>query len=213
MASRTEINPAATAALPSGATRAQAVLQNLLAANAAFVNGEPARLTASSVQLRRHLATHGQSPSTVVITCADSRVSPEIIFGASLGDLFVIRNAGNVTYEDSVQASVEYAVTQLKSPLVLVMGHSKCGAVAAATAVARGDAAIDGCLGRHIHRIAKGVDAVRQDERVAVETNVREGVNTLLHGPVVGALAKSHQLTVLGAVYDISTGQVFVLDN
>eukprot|EP01138_Halocafeteria_seosinensis_P015892 gb/GECG01016218.1/.p1 GENE.gb/GECG01016218.1/~~gb/GECG01016218.1/.p1 ORF type:complete len:267 (+),score=29.08 gb/GECG01016218.1/:1-801(+) len=79
---------------------------------------------------RRSVLGTGQSPIATVLTCADSRVSPELVFGCGLGELFVVRNAGNVLGHDSI-ASIEFGIKQLKCPLLLVMGHQQCGAVSA----------------------------------------------------------------------------------
>eukprot|EP00178_Gracilaria_changii_P009023 TRINITY_DN267_c0_g2_i1.p2 TRINITY_DN267_c0_g2~~TRINITY_DN267_c0_g2_i1.p2 ORF type:complete len:265 (+),score=60.89 TRINITY_DN267_c0_g2_i1:1639-2433(+) len=205
MSARTQ--PAANSVTPG-----DRVLDKLLVDNAAYVNGEPVIASGSSASVRKHLAENGQTPHTIVIACADSRVSPEIIFRAGLGDLFVIRNAGNVTWEDSVLASVEYAVQNLQSKLIMVLGHSKCGAVAAATAVARGSTIPESSLSRHVCRIADGVKAVCSDERGAVELNVKNGMSELRANDVVKKALQSAQVRLVGAVYDVASGQVFVLN-
>ncbi|CAN8071509.1 unnamed protein product [Agarophyton chilense] len=211
MSARTKVAPDLPVAPAKSA--ADQVLESLLAANAAFVNGEPASPATVSPTVRAHLATNGQAPGAIIISCADSRVSPEIIFRAGLGDLFVIRNAGNVTWDESVSASVEFAVQVLKSSVVIVLGHSNCGAVAAATAVARGNPMQQTSLGRHVHRISDGVKNFCHDERAAVEQNVRNGVDQLRHNHVVQSAVASSTIRLVGAVYDLATGRVQLLDH
>ena len=109
---------------PSAADEA---LQKLIAGNARFAAGEP---TAQHQDQARRCETvaGGQHPYVTILSCADSRVPPEIVFDAGLGDLFVIRIAGNVADTDEI-ATIEYGVGHLNSPLIVVMGHTKCGAV------------------------------------------------------------------------------------
>ena len=112
------------------------VWEELLAGNARFTRGEPARPN-QDIERRTFLQT-GQAPKAVVLSCSDSRVPVELVFDQGLGDVFVIRTAGEIT-DLSVLASLEYAVVTLGIPLVVVLGHENCGAVAAAEdAVERG---------------------------------------------------------------------------
>ena len=128
-------------------------LEQLRQGNARFVSGVLVRRDHYSEDRER--LSEGQHPFAVVLCCSDSRVVPEILFDQQLGDLFVIRNAGNVVDED-VLGSIEYAVEHLGSPLVVVLGHSSCGAV---TATCQGEE-----LPGHILDIAKRI-------RPSVETN------------------------------------------
>jgi carbonic anhydrase len=107
---------------------ADAVWDGLLAGNKRFMSGKPR--AHPLVSLRRKLAS-GQSPNVIVLSCSDSRVSPELIFDQSLGDLFVVRTAGNIADRVAL-GSMEYAVAHFHSPVLLVLGHQKCGAVIAA---------------------------------------------------------------------------------
>src|SRR5271155_5414014 len=97
---------------------------NLMAGNGRFVAGKPA--TYELAALRQKLAS-GQSPHVIILSCSDSRVSPELVFDQSLGDLFVVRTAGNVADPVGL-GSIEYAVDHIHSPLLVVLGHQKCGA-------------------------------------------------------------------------------------
>lgn len=119
-----------------------------------------------------------------------------------MGQLFVIRNAGNLCSEDSVAGSVEFATAVLGAPLVMVLGHTKCGAVTAAMS----DNLIPGRLGRHIGKIREIVDGEDILE-LGIKRNVRRGVSELREG-----VLKHFDGMLVGAVYDIDTGLVKVLD-
>lgn len=200
-----------------GAERAQEILAKLLASNTKYMAGqsEP-QSELSSPTLRADLATNGQKPVAAVIACADSRVAPEIVFGAGLGQVFTIRNAGNVAWGDSVVGSLEYAVTALGVPLVIVLGHTMCGAVGAAVEAAKnGGGGTPSPLANHVGRIAEVVKPVAQlDDATskAVVENVKDGVTRLLHGESeVAKYARNKDIAVVGAVYDIMTGKVSVV--
>ena len=157
----------------------------------------------SDAALREDTALHGQHPHAIVIACSDSRVIPEQIFDASLGELFVIRVAGNVL-EDHQLGSVEYAAAHLGCELVIVLGHTRCGAVAAALS---GHA--DGFIRSITDEIAAAI-GVERDPLRACEKNVR---------CVVGRLQKEfaahpeiEKAAVVGAVYDVFDGSVRFLD-
>lgn len=200
-----------------GSERAQEIMASLLDSNSKYMAGRSEPQSAlSSPSLREDLAKNGQQPVAAVIACADSRVAPEIVFGAGLGQVFTIRNAGNVAWGDSVVGSLEYAVTALGVPLVIVLGHTKCGAVGAALgAVNNGGSGGTSPLANHVGRIAEVVKPVAQLDDAAsraVIENVKDGVLRLLHGDTeVAKYAKSKDIAVVGAVYDIMTGKVDVV--
>ncbi|HUP57760.1 MAG TPA: carbonic anhydrase, partial [Bdellovibrionota bacterium] len=106
-------------------------LETLMTGNQRFIAGSHEVESLLGPDRRKQLAENGQSPFAVVLTCADSRVPPELIFDRGLGDLFVVRVAGNVVMPSTL-ASIEYATSALGTPLCLVLGHSRCGAVTAA---------------------------------------------------------------------------------
>ncbi len=165
---------------------------------------------------RRETLVSGQRPFAVVVTCADSRVAPEHLFDCGLGEIFVVRVAGNVLNDD-VQASIEYAVEHTGASVVLVLGHAHCGAVKAACG-ARGNKSqhLGPNLDRLIARIAPAVDLAHAEhhggdalvER-AVELNVL-GTLTALRASshVVHELEHTGQLAVLGAVYQLDSGEL-----
>ncbi len=188
------------------------MLTTLLSENAAFANGEHKHFDDVPLE-RSRLATEGQTPVAAIIACADSRVSPEIIFRANIGQLFVIRAAGNTTWGDEVLGSLEYAVDHLNVSLVLVLGHTKCGAVGAACA---GGDPLPGALGKHILSISKGIEGyggLTNDVDAAVERNVKCSIGFLRKDPCgsITTAEKKRGLVVRGAVYDIGTGIVDVL--
>jgi carbonic anhydrase len=156
---------------------------------------------------RQHELAAGQNPHAVVLGCADSRVPPEIIFDQGLGDLFTVRVAGNVAGVNEL-ASIEYAVEHLHSPLLVVMGHQKCGAVSAA--VEGGEA--DGHLPDLIKAIQPAVDKAKGMPGDAIENAVRNNVEMVVKQvpsqPVLAPFVKQGKLRVVGAVYSLDTGRV-----
>jgi carbonic anhydrase len=156
---------------------------------------------------QRELASE-QHPHTAVLSCADSRVPPEIVFDQGLGDLFVVRVAGNVA-GDAELASLEYAAEHLRVPLVVVLGHQKCGAVTAA--VEGGEAA--GHLPSLVNLIRPAVEkaSALSGDRVAnaVRVNVQIVMEQLRGShPVLSELVEEHRLRVVGGVYSLDTGRI-----
>lgn len=155
---------------------------------------------------RKELAA-GQHPFAAVLSCADSRVPPEIVFNRGLGDLFVVRVAGNVS-EPFALGSIDYAVEHLHVPLIVVLGHGRCGAVAAAL----GKNKPAGNLGRLIEEIDVGQHlSSDKDEALAsaVENNVRRQAELLCeHSDVIREHIKQKKLRVVAGVYDLASGKV-----
>lgn len=147
---------------------------------------------------RKVLTNEGQKPFAVILCCSDSRVAPEIYFDQKLGDLFVVRNAGNVV-DETVLGSIEYAVEHLYSPLVVVVGHSHCGAVTAA------------CGGGHLPPNIKTItDRIQKsiNEGDDVDTVINRNVETMVKAVQEDDIVKEFKATVVGAHYDIETGKV-----
>ena len=174
--------------------------------NKQYLTGE-ADMNVSS-DLREEL-TNGQKPHTVVITCSDSRVPPELIFNADLGELFTIRTAGNVVGDYEV-GSVEYAVDHLGSQLVLVMGHSSCGAVGAAV-----EGHAEGNVASIVEEIVPSVKEAEKTEKTeddiaskAEDLNVENTLARLRESKVIKELEESGKIKLVGAKYDIDTGKV-----
>ena len=171
-------------------------LQSLRQGNERFISGN--LLPKDTYAEDRKTLCEGQHPFAVVLCCSDSRVAPEIIFDQKLGDLFVIRNAGNVVDED-VLGSIEYAVEHLETPLVVVLGHSCCGAV---TATCQG-----GDLPGHILDIAKRI-------KPSVSTNCCIDENARHHARRMVQLIEEDEIVhhvgtkIVAAFYDLQSGKV-----
>ncbi len=195
-------------------TPAQA-LALLRQGNADFLAGQITTVLTDS-QRRLELA-QGQNPFAAYVTCSDSRVPPELLFGRGLGELFIIRNAGN-TVDTVALGSIEYAVGILEVPLVVVMGHEKCGAVGAAKAVVEENATFPGSIGPMVEPIIPAVLAARGEEGDfldnAVRANVRRVVKFLREdaGPLMLEPQESGDLRVVGAYYDLDQGMVDFFD-
>lgn len=177
--------------------------------NARFVSAETTTKDISEAK-REDLSVAGQFPFAVIVSCSDSRVPPMLIFDQGLGDLFEIRVAGNVI--DSVSlGSVEYAVEHLGSPLVVVMGHEKCGAVKAT--LEGGEA--PGSIGSIVENIKPAVEKVKasgvaedQVYEKAIDENIKNAIAEIEKSPVIEELVASGKLKVVGAKYDLDTGEV-----
>jgi carbonic anhydrase len=162
---------------------------------------------------RRRALEKGQNPFAVVLACADSRVSPEILFDQGLGDLFVVRTAGQVV-DDVAMGSMQYAVEHLDVGFVVVLGHSACGAVTATLGAVKSGKSTGTPIDSLVTDIRPAVEEARRrgvedDEllEMAVRINVERGVARLKKAPAVGA-TRSHEVEVLGAHYDLGSGGV-----
>jgi len=158
------------------------------------------------IERRIDLAKNGQNPKVTILTCADSRVPPEVLFNKSLGELFVIRIAGNVATNEAI-ASIEYAVSALNTELVIVLGHSSCGAVGGAMQAdpeSKGESCLEGLL-RSISRDIAGEKEIAP----AVAKNVTANVQRLQdQSSIIRDAVKGGNIELLGAVYDLETGIV-----
>lgn len=175
-------------------------LLRLKEGNKKYLNSEKSEGNIS-IETRQSTCLNGQKPYATVISCSDSRVIPECIFSAGIGELFVIRTAGNVM-DDVVVGSVEYAVSSLATPLVVVMGHTYCGAIRAT---------IQGGAKGYIKAITQKINLAINDERdecAACRLNLNASANELR-----GLLAKEeYDVKVIGALYHTDTGQVEFFD-
>ncbi|MDL2234788.1 carbonic anhydrase [Christensenellaceae bacterium OttesenSCG-928-L17] len=177
-------------------TSAEEALQLLKEGNARFVSGM--LMNKNSHKEDREILKSSQKPFAVVLCCSDSRVAPEIFFDQKLGDLFVIRNAGNVT-DETVFGSIEYAVEHLHTPLVVVCGHSCCGAVTAACGGAELPPNIQSIADRIQPAISRGGD---------VDKVIHNHVEIVVEQVMEDAFVKELGTKVAGAYYDIHTGEV-----
>ena len=154
-----------------------------------------------SASARFSTCKNGQAPIAIVITCSDSRVIPEVIFSAGIGDLFVIRVAGNVI-DDHQLGSIEYAASHLGTPLIVVLGHTLCGAV---------DAAINSDPEGYIKFITDEIKTAigeEQDDYKACCLNVGHSMDIIEHSLQIHSLEEHEGLRVIGAVYRIDSGKV-----
>jgi carbonic anhydrase len=157
---------------------------------------------------RRAATAEGQEPLAVIVGCSDSRVPPEIIFDQGIGDLFVVRLAGNVV-DDAALASIEYAVQHLGTRLVVVLGHERCGAVEAAMKSYYGDDHIGNLVDAIKPAVIKATAKEGDMWANAVRHNVLLVVDRLRSsGPVLSTLATEGKLKVVGAYYDLDEGTV-----
>lgn len=201
---------------PKTTLTADQALALLKQGNASFLTDSPVR--AASGRARRIQIAQGQAPFAAYVTCSDSRVSPELLFGRGLGELFIIRNAGN-TVDTVALGSIEYAVAELGVPLVVVMGHERCGAVAAAVEVVQRNATYPGSIGRMVEPIIPAVlqaQTTRGGDLLAksVRENVRRVVRQLRTAtePLLLEPQRLGRLKVVGANYDLETGNVDFFD-
>ena len=199
--------PAAEAALSPTATPDEA-LAALKQGNARFCIASAAAKDVSPA--RRQALVAGQKPFAVIVCCSDSRVPPELVFDQGLGDIFVVRVAGNVV-DPVVLGSIEYGVEHLHCPLVVVLGHQKCGAVQAAVQGGHAPADIESV----VNRIAPSVRRARSQSshpsditEMVADLNVRNSMDAVAASPIVSHLAQEGKMRLVGAKYHLDTGQV-----
>jgi carbonic anhydrase len=185
---------------------ADQVLQALKAGNQRETSGK-ATHPHQSASWRNSLIS-GQHPKAVILTCADSRVPPELVFDQGLGDLFDIRVAGNIA-DDAVVGSIEYAVEHLHCPLVVVMGHQKCGAVSAAIEGGTPEGHLGALINPILPAVAKAKSMPGDTVANAVRINVDNVVEQLKTSePILAEHVNSGHLKIVGAVYSLQTGKV-----
>src|SRR3954469_9293905 len=187
-------------------------LQMLMDGNKRFVAGNLTSL--SNLAQDRDKVANGQSPFAVIVSCSDSRVPPEIVFDQTLGQLFVIRTAGQVI-DEAARGSIIYGVDFLRAPLLLVLGHTGCGAVEAAIAALQGNP-IPGYAYRFAEGIGPAVQSVINEPGDlldnAIRANIEMGADQLRTAePDLAAAVSSGQLTVAGGYYDLASGEVSII--
>ncbi len=200
---------------------ARAALRRLIEGNARFVND---RRTphAQAGQARRDEVADGQEPFAIILGCSDSRVPAEIVFDQGLGDLFVIRVAGNIV-APSLVGSVEFAAARCGTRLVVVLGHTRCGAIEATLEeLASPSAAHSPNLRSIVDRVRPSIEPLLATElrdtpdalaRHAVRANIRASANHLRHGSaILEQLIAEEGLRVVGAEYSLETGLVDFFD-
>lgn len=181
-------------------------LKALIEGNRRFTSQQMQALDEDLSVLRAHTEEQ-QEPFAAILSCADSRVPVELIFDQSIGHLFVARVAGNVASPEMI-ASLEYGAAVLGTPLIMVLGHSHCGAVKAA--MAGGD--VPGQIGALYAPLRPAVDQAAPDLEATVKANTLVQAKLLREAsPVLAALARSGKLKVVAGYYDLANGRVDVL--
>lgn len=200
-----------------GAMTADAAMKELVDGNKRYVEGHPTLAQRSSAARRAELA-NGQKPYAIVLSCSDSRVPPEIIFDKGLGELFVVRVAGNVP-DPVVIGSIEYAAEHLGAPLVVVLGHERCGAVTASVdAKGKAPGNIDSLVQAITPAVADAKKTCESKEKpglveCAMNANVKRSETALTtRSPLLKKLVKEDKLRVVGASYDLDDGKVTFLE-
>ena len=217
LATSTSAAAAPAAAVPKTALTAAQALSRLMEGNRLFVTDQENR---SDIGTRRRLElAKGQGPFAALVGCADSRVGPEHLFGAGLGELFIVRTAGNYV-DDAGYGSLAYAVAALGVPLIVVLGHERCGAVDAATKLVVSNEQLPPSLTRMVQPILPAVVDARAANKggdlvdAAIHMNVRHVTRTLRQStdPLLAEPLRTGKLMVVGAYYDLDTGKVEFFD-
>jgi carbonic anhydrase len=188
---------------------AQVALENLLAGNQRFIKGQRAP---RAFELRREKLVTGQKPLAIVLGCSDSRVSPATLFDQNLGEIFVIRTAGQVL-EGTAIASIEYAVDHLQAPLLLILGHEQCGAVTAAIAH---EGQAHGNIGLLFGKIQPAVDRARQlntapENMVETVTDLHLeelARQVLQESAIISQAVAEGRLRLVTAKYQMASGEI-----
>lgn len=195
-------------------TNGDEALQRLMRGNARFVAAQAKNPNQSAE--RREQVAEGQMPFAIILGCSDSRVPLEIIFDQGLGDIFVVRVAGNIFDDAVVLGSIEFAAEVFHSPLLLVLGHAQCGAVTAAIEAVRHNKTAPGKIGEIVQAIRPVVEQVQGQPGDwldnAVRANVRHVVKQLQNADWLKTFQSAGTLKIVGAYYALQNGQVELLD-
>ena len=201
---------AVIAAVNAPTMSAADALKLLLEGNQRFISGRLEH--PNQTPARRTEIAKGQHPFAAVLACSDSRTAPEIIFDRGLGDLFVVRVAGNVA-DQVVIESLDYSVKHLGVRLVMVLGHRRCGAVIAAVEGHEGTADQD--VGPMLSELRPAVEASKSMAGDPVENAVRENVKLVMKNLAtseeLSAMVKSGELKIVGGIYDLDSGKIEML--
>ncbi len=200
--------------VPRTTLTGEQALQRLKDGNAAFQADRPAipPYQATNRHDRRIELARGQAPFCVLVGCSDSRVPPEVLFGRDLGELFIVRNAGN-TVDVAALGSVEYGVGVLGVPLIVVLGHENCGAVAAAVDVVEHDATFPGVIGEMVQPIVPAVLSVRNQGGSLLDNAVRANARRVAgrlktQSQVIGGALGAGRVKIVAARYGLAEGDV-----
>jgi len=202
---------ASTMAGESAGVGADEALSRLLNGDKRFVAGKSEEPTGAALVERRHALAKDQKPFAVILGCSDSRVPPELIFDVTLGDIFVVRTAGEVV-DAIVLGSLEYAIEHLGTKLIVVLGHERCGAVTAAVSGATDTGDIPDVL----KAISPAVEETKGQSGDAIENAVRANARDIAKrlqssGPIIAPRVQSGEVKIVAAYYSLDTGQVELL--
>ncbi len=193
-------------------TNADEALQKLMEGNERYVANKSTDLNKS--QSRRVELANGQSPFATIFSCVNSRVPPELVFDRGLGDLFVIRTAGHVI-DHAVLGSLEFGVAELKIPLLMVLGHEKCGAVKATVEAVEHNATAEAEINWLVDGIRPAVEEVKGQSGDlldnAVKANVSLTVERLKESAILSEALEKSELRIVGGRYDLDTGMVEII--
>ncbi len=197
---------------PQNVISPDAALDRLTKGNGRYVAGTTLR---HDFRHEREALSTGQNPFAAILSCADSRIAPELCFDTARGDLFVCRIAGNFASDEMV-ASLEYAVAVLKAPLIMVLGHESCGAVDSTIKSVKDGSTLPGHLPSLVAAIKPAVDAVQGQSgdllANATRRNVALNVDKLKNaGPILNAAVTNKQIRVVGGIYELKSGKVQLL--
>lgn len=196
---------------PTTNVTADQALAKLKAGNAKYVQG-PQLCAADLAKQRGDVAKH-QMPWATIVSCADSRVPPELLFGGTgIGELFVARNAGNMV-DTATMGTIEYGSAVLGVPLIVVLGHERCGAVAAACEVADKQTKLPGSIAPMVAQILPAAQAVKGRAGDFVENAIRESASRTAkkiaaESPLIADLVAKGKVKVVAARYDLDEGRV-----
>ncbi|MEH1842591.1 MAG: carbonic anhydrase [Nostoc sp.] len=206
-----QVKQAKAAEIPSTSPESlspDAALQKLIEGNQRFVDHQPQYPDQSALRLQE--VAQAQHPFATILSCADSRVPAEIVFDQGIGDIFDVRIAGNIATHEAI-GSIEYAVVLLGSPLLMVMGHERCGAVTAAVQ----NESLLGDISTFVKAIKPAVKKVKDQSGDAVENavvaNVQYQIEQLKHSKLLTEQVESGKLKIVGGRYDLDTGRVSII--
>jgi carbonic anhydrase len=193
-------------------------VQRLIEGNERWIKSEMSHPNQTLTQ-RETVAKKGQKPFATIVTCSDSRVSPEFIFDQGVGDIFIIRVAGNVL-DVTGMASVEYGIDHLHTPLLLILGHTQCGAVTAACEEKKDDHGDHGSIPMLLEKISPVVQKTKaENEKLSgkdfieatAKNNVLSVIENLPKSPVVNQLLQEKKIEIIGAIYNLESGKMEII--
>src|SRR5215471_6229745 len=204
--------PAAAPPKPGNVLSPEAALERLMKGNARYVEGISRR---HDFRHEREALSRGQNPFAAVLSCADSRIAPELCFDTARGDVFVCRVAGNFASDDMV-ASFEYAVQVLNAPLIMVLGHEACGAVDATIKSIKDGTTLPGHLPALVTALSPAVKDVQGAPGDLLANAIRRNVTLNVEklkatAPILKSFVDEKKINVVGAVYQLRSGRVELL--